>query len=248
MPQANRKLSVSIIIPTLNEEKNLPLLVKRIPRGVASEIIVVDGHSSDGTVAVAKKLGLRTVMQEGKGLGNAYRTGAKAAKGELIVILDADGSHMPEDIPLLLKKANEGFDLVVGSRLKGGVQSKDMTFFRLYANYLIAFTMRLLFSVPLTDPWMGFRAINRKKFLALATSAPGQEVDLEIEIKAKKNGMRIAEVATFEPQRIHGSSKFNVFFDGLRAGVLFARELILPHESHRESWLLEFIHRVQMRF
>lgn len=240
--------SVSIIIPTLNEEKNLPLVAKSIPKNLASEILVVDGHSSDRTLDVAKSLGIRALTQQGSGLGNAYRTGARHAKGDIMVILDADGSHNPQDIPRFLSKISEGYGLVVGTRLKGGVSSRDMTFFRLHANRLIAFLMRLLFRIPLTDPWMGFRAIDRKKFLSLRTSAPGQEIDLEMEIKAMKKGMRIAEVETFEPKRLHGESKFNVFFDGLRAGVLFFREFLIPWESHKESWMLRIIHYVQRMF
>ncbi|MBU0662307.1 MAG: glycosyltransferase family 2 protein [Candidatus Diapherotrites archaeon] len=243
------KQTVTVVIPTLNEEDNLPLVVKRISRNYVDEILVVDGGSKDATIKVAKRLRLRVIMQEGRGLGNAYRTGAKKAKGDIMIILDADGSHKPEDIPRLLRKMRQGYDLVVGSRLKRGVRSSDMTFFRLYANYFVAFIMRVLFRVPLTDPWMGFRAIDRKKFLALNTSAPGQEADLEMEIKAKKKGMRIAEIETFEPRRLHGDSKFNVFFDGMRGSVLFARELLLPLESHeKESWLLELIHEMQKRF
>ncbi len=190
---------------------------------------MVDGHSKDGTLKAAKKLGFKGILQDGSGLGDAYRTGAKNLSTDFMIILDADGSHQPEDIQKFVRKAGEGFDLVVGSRLRKGVKSDDMTFFRLYANYAIAFAMRLMFRVPLTDPWMGFRIINRKKFLELKTTSQGQEVDLEMSIKGARSGFKIGEIDSFEPKRIFGKSKFNVFFEGMRAGVLFAREFFLPN-------------------
>ncbi|MEK6941349.1 MAG: glycosyltransferase family 2 protein [archaeon] len=243
-----KKNSFGLIVPTLNEEKNIEIVLKKIPKKLLDEILVIDGHSNDKTLAVAKKMGFNCILQDGSGLGDAYRSGARKLKTDYMIILDADGSHKPEDIKKLIEKALEGFDLVVASRLRGHVKSADMTFFRLYANYAIAFAMRFLFRVPLTDPWMGFRIINRKKFLGLNTTSQGQEVDLEMSIKGARNGFKISEIDSFEPKRMHGKSKFNVFFEGMRAGVLFVREFIVPNESHKESSLIKFLYKMQKKF
>lgn len=243
-----KKISVGLIIPALNEEKNIEIVLKQLPKNILDEILVVDGNSTDKTLAVVKKIGFKGILQGGSGLGDAYRSGAQKLKSNYMVILDADGSHQPKDIKKLVKKVKEGYDLVVASRLKNGVKSADMTVFRLYANYSIAFAMRLFFKVPLTDPWMGFRIINREKFLSLNTTSQGQEVDLEMSIKGARKGFKIGEIDSFEPKRIYGKSKFNVFFEGLRAGVLFAREFLLPNESHKESWLIKWLYKLQKKF
>lgn len=244
-------MKVSVIIPTLNEEDSVANVIKRVPKNVVDELLVVDGHSTDKTVEVAKSLGVKVITQEGRGLGDAYRCGAKNITGDVMIILDADGSHTPEDIPKLIEKIKEGYDLVIASRLKDGMRSKDMGrfSFRALANRLVGITCKLFFKVSVSDPWMGFRAIKRDVMLSLDTTALGQEIDIEMLIVTARKGYKIGEIKTFEAERRYGESKFNVFFEGSRLGVLYLRELLDMHViGWKDSWTLPFLFKFQQKW
>ncbi|HEY8601790.1 MAG TPA: glycosyltransferase family 2 protein, partial [Thermomicrobiales bacterium] len=137
---------VSVIVPTLNEEANLPHVLPSIPDWV-HEVLVVDGHSVDDTVAVARALlpTVRIVMQEGRGKGAALRTGFRAVTGDIIVMLDADGSTAPEEIPLYVAALVAGADFVKGSRFMQGGGTSDMTLLRKLGNGAFVVLSRLLF-------------------------------------------------------------------------------------------------------
>jgi glycosyltransferase involved in cell wall biosynthesis len=135
---ARAKPSVSVVIPTLNEAANLPHVFARMPPGI-EEVIVVDGHSSDDTVAVARKLrsDVRVVVQNRRGKGNALACGFAAARGDIIVMLDADGSTDPAEIPLFVDALLDGADFAKGSRFLPGGGSVDITRFRQGGNRLL---------------------------------------------------------------------------------------------------------------
>ena len=125
-------MQTSIIITTLNEDRNLPLVIPKIPDiPEIAEVLLLDGHSTDNTVKTAKELlpQIKVVFQDGMGKGNAIICGARAARGDYILILDADTSHRPEEIPLYIAKAKEGYHLVKGSRYLPGGSTEDATFF-----------------------------------------------------------------------------------------------------------------------
>src|SRR5512133_2785638 len=112
-----RQPTVSVIIPTLNEAKNLPLVLPYIPLDVVTEVILVDGHSTDNTVAVAKRLlpSIKVVNELQQGKGAALRRGYQEANGDILVVLDADGSNDPREIPRFIKTLMEGADFAKGS-------------------------------------------------------------------------------------------------------------------------------------
>ena len=211
-------MSVSIIIPTLNEYGNIADILHRVSAQKLGEIIVVDGHSTDGTVELVEKIGYPVIFQEGKGLGKAIEAGIKASKGDIVIIVDADGSHDPQDMPKLLDKINEGFDLVIGSRYSAGPRLKglflrhpnsssyDDTFIREFGNRFFTYLCRKLFNIETHDVLMGFKAFRRKIFEKVKLDEQGQQFDAEILIKAKKAGFRIGEVPVIEHKRKHGRS------------------------------------------
>mgnify|MGYP001566034147 CR=1 FL=1 len=203
-------MDVSIVIPTLNEAKNLPLVIPEIPHlPEIAEVVLVDGHSSDGTVEVARQLlpEIRVISQDGKGKGNAILCAARAAKGDYFLLLDADVSHRPEEIPLYIEKAKEGYDLVKGSRYIPGGSTGDATFFRGLVIRTANTVANLVWRTRFTDICYGMFLIRRESFLSLNLKSQAWDVEWEMMIKAKRNGLKIAEIPSQEKKRLWGESK-----------------------------------------
>jgi glycosyltransferase involved in cell wall biosynthesis len=250
VPIAPADIRTSVVIPTLNEGGCVGEIIKRVQKlqpEYVNEIIVVDGGSRDNTESAVRSLGIPFLRQPGKGLGDAYRYGAQSMKGNVMIILDADGSHVPEHIPRLLEKIKEGNDLVIASRLKGGLRSEDMKLFsfRTIANFMVSFSCQHIFGAPVSDPWMGFRAIKKDVLLSLGTTSLGQEVDIEMLIRAVKRGYKVCDVETHEPKRMYGESKFNVLFEGTRLSILFVREFLHLSVGSQASKLLKGLYNLQ---
>lgn len=209
--------NVTLAILALNEAKNLPYILPRIPPMV-NDILLVDGHSTDGTVSVAKahRPDLRIVCQEGKGKGDAIRCAIKHATGDIIVTIDADGSMDPEEIPLFVDVLLKGFDYVKGSRFMQGGSTLDMPLHRRLANRLFVWLVNIMFNASYTDLCYGYNAFKLNSIVDIDLSSDGFEIETELNIKVVKSGLRITEVASLERARINGDSKLNSFSDGLR--------------------------------
>src|SRR5579862_1047008 len=147
-----KEASISVVIPTLNEAANLPHVFARLPEGI-DEVIIVDGHSTDDTVGVAQAImpGVRIVLQEGRGKGNALACGFQAARGDIIVMLDADGSTDPAEIPAYVAPLLEGADFAKGSRFTTGGGSVDITPLRRLGNRFLNGIVNLLYGTRYTD-------------------------------------------------------------------------------------------------
>lgn len=218
--------SLSIIIPALDEERNLPHVLPRIPAlPELGEVILVDGHSKDTTVRVAQELmpQIKVIYQRGKGKGDAVRSGVQAAQGEFFLVLDADGSHRPEEIPLYLEKAREGYDLVKGSRyLDGKRHTDDETLDRRVMVGLTHVVTNALWRTRFTDIGYGMLLMRRQRFLDLDIRANRLEMEYEIAAKATRHGLRIVEIPAHEDRRLHGRSRLSYIRDGrLIAQVVF---------------------------
>lgn len=207
---------VSIIVPTLNEVNTVEKLLKGIPREGIDEILVVDGRSTDGTVELVKKLGYSLIFQEGKGFGRAISTGVKYAKGDVLVFINADNSHKPEDIPKLLTKLKEGYDVVVASRYLPGGGSDDDTPLHYIGNKLLTFLANKIHKTNFTDSLYFFTAIRKEVLGSVKTTSSGFEYCIELPIKIHKAGFKIAEIPSFERKRSGGRAKVNTFSDGLK--------------------------------
>jgi len=212
---SNQKMSVSVIIITLNEFESIGQVLKELPRNL-DEILVVDGYSSDGTPELVKSLGYEVIMQQGKGYGAAFLTGIKKAKGDVLVLMDGDGSHNPADIPRLLEKVSEGYDAVFGSRYLPGSGSEDDTIIRYFGNKVFTYFTNLVHHVGISDSLYLFAAIRREVFERIKLSGLGFEFCVEVPIKVHLAGFKIAEVPCFERKRFYGKSRVNAFFHGLR--------------------------------
>ena len=221
---------LSVIIPTLNEARNLPHVFARIPAGIY-EVIIVDGHSVDDTLAVARELrpDVRIVMQTRKGKGNALACGFAAATGDIIVMIDADGSTDPVEIPRFVQALVDGADLAKGTRFGAGAGSSDITPLRGFGNKLLSGMVNTLYGTRFSDLCYGFAAFWRHHLPAFgldagSPAAPGSkplwgdgfEVETLMNIRAATAGLVIAEVPSFEHPRIHGTSNLNTFRDGRR--------------------------------
>ena len=216
---------VSFVIPTLNEAKNLPHLLPRIPEW-AYEVIIIDGRSTDDTVQVARQLrpDVRIVMEPRRGKGAALQAGFRAARGEVIIALDADGSNAPEEAILFLSALMVGADLVKGSRTIQGAGSVDISWFRSLGNRGLTLIVRLLYGCAFSDLCYGYFAFWSKHVNRLACDGDGFEIETLINVRALKNKLKIAEVASFESARIHGSSNLRAIPDGFRILSTILRE------------------------
>ncbi len=221
---------VSVIIPTLNEARNLPHVLDRLPPDVY-EIIIVDGHSVDDTVSVARRIrpDVRTIMQTRKGKGNALACGFSAATGDIIAMVDADGSADPMEIPRFVEALIEGADFAKGTRFAGGGGSADITQLRALGNRALGTFVNLIYRTRYTDLCYGFNVFWRRHVpvLGLDATSPappgdgrlwgdGFEVETLIHLRVAGAGLAVTEVPSFEYSRIYGVSNLSAFSDGLR--------------------------------
>ncbi|MGX6605277.1 glycosyltransferase family 2 protein [Micromonosporaceae bacterium Da 78-11] len=219
------------MIPTLNEERNLPHVFAKLPADV-TEVILVDGGSVDRTVEVALELrpDVVVVQQTRTGKGNALACGFAACTSDIIVMIDADGSTDPGEIPLFVAQLTAGADFVKGSRFDKGGHSHDITKLRKLGNDGLNVVVNVLFGTRFTDLCYGYNAFWRSVVPVLDlpdTKLPrptdgsklwgdGFEIETMINIRAAADGMKVGEVGSVEHARIHGQSNLNTFRDGFR--------------------------------
>jgi glycosyltransferase involved in cell wall biosynthesis len=208
---------VSVVIPALNEAKNLPFVLPRIPADVY-EVILVDGFSTDGTIQIAQELmaDIRIVHQEGRGKGAALRSGFAAANGDIIVMLDADGSTDPAEIPAFVGALRAGADLAKGSRFLQGGGTADMPLYRQFGNWSFVTLVRLLFGGHYSDLCYGYNAFWASVVPKLELDCDGFEVETMINVRALMSGLKITEVPSFEAKRFYGEGRLKTIPDGWR--------------------------------
>ena len=222
---------ISVIIPTWNEAKNLPYVFSQLPADV-HEVIVVDGHSVDDTVAVANRLrpDVRIVQQTRRGKGNALACGFEAATGDIIAMVDADGSADPGEIPKFVHVLTNGADFAKGTRFAADGGSSDITRLRSLGNRMLAALVNLCYGTHYSDLCYGFNVFWRKHVpvLRLDTTSPpslrgdgrlwgdGFEIETLIHLRVAEAGLQVVEVPSFEHPRIYGVSNLDAFSDGLR--------------------------------
>lgn len=200
---------VTLVIPAKNEAENICEVIERsIP--YCDELIVVDGHSTDDTQVLAEKYGARVVLDNKKGKGDAIRVGAQAATHNIVIFMDADGSHDPGDIPLLAEpiKKNKA-DLVIGSRGRGGsdeLHGDVEKLLRMVGGDLILIGINLRWKQKLTDSQNGFRAIKKDVICSLGLKENITTIEQEMTMKCLKQGYIVSEVPTHEFARKYGDS------------------------------------------
>ncbi len=222
---------VSVVIPTLNEARNLPHVFGALPDGL-HEVVLVDGGSTDDTVEVARRLrpDVVVVRQTRTGKGNALASGFDACTGDAIVMIDADGSTDPAEITKFVETLISGAEFAKGSRFGDGGHSKDITPLRRVGNEGLNMVVNTLFKTRFTDLCYGYNAFWRRVVpvmdlpsTELAARPDGKklwgdgfEIETLINIRVASSGMRVKEVSSIEHLRIHGTSNLNTFRDGTR--------------------------------
>jgi len=216
---------VSVVIPTLNEAKNLRFVLPYIPDWVY-EVIIVDGHSTDGTreIACGMRSDLRIVEAKQRGKGVALCAGFEAAEGDIIVMMDADGSMNPAEIDLYVRALRSGADYVKGSRFIQGGGTSDMTFIRKMGNLGLTFAVRFLFGGQFTDLCYGYNAFWKRALYVIEPTTSGFEIETLMNVRALRSNLKVAEVPSYESDRVHGDSNLKPFRDGWRVLKTIIRE------------------------
>jgi hypothetical protein len=225
---------VSVVIPALNEADNLEHVLPRIPAWV-HEVLLVDGGSTDETVAVACQLypGVRILRQNGRGKGDALRQGFNAVTGDLIVMLDADGSTDPGEIPFFVGALMAGADFAKGTRYAQGGGSADSSPLHDFGNRTFTLMYRILFRNRCTDLCYGYNAFRAEILPLLDIDADGFEIETLINARVFRAGLKVVEVPSFEARRVHGDGKLRALPDGWRILVTLMRERLRSRESRR---------------
>ena len=222
--------TVSIVIPAKNEALNLPHVFEALDTE-RYEVILVDGNSTDDTVEVARRLcpDITVVGQTRKGKGNALACGFAQASGDFIVMLDADGSTDPAEIPRFVEALKQGADFAKGSRFMPGAGSSDISRLRQLGNYFLNKIVNVIYGTRYTDLCYGYNAFRRECLSVIDLEVgehsiepgamlwgDGFEVETLINVRIAKAGLGVAEVPSFEHSRHFGSSNLNAFSDGIR--------------------------------
>lgn len=211
--------SISVVIPALNEAQNLRHVLPLIP-SIVSEIILVDGHSIDDTIAVIHQLRpaiqptIHIINQAAKGKGDALRAGFAACTGDIIVMLDADGSTDPREIPFFVEALLRGNDFAKGSRCILGAGSHDFSLLRRVGNYGLRKLVNLLFWTKFSDLCYGYNAFWRYCLDCIEIDCDGFEVETLMHLRAYQANLKIIEVPSIEYRRIYGKSNLHAFRDG----------------------------------
>ncbi len=223
----NQEKKISIIIPTLNEVLNIKEVFPNIPDFI-DEIVVVDGNSTDGTIEEIMKFrkDAKIIVEKPRGKGSAMELGFKKATGDLLIMMDADGSHDPKEIPSLLEPILDGYDVSKGSRLLTGGGSADFTPFRRLGNGIFVAMVNIMFGANYTDLCYGYRAFKKEALEKIHCRSKGFEIETEQSILMKKAGLKIKEVPSFEARRINGNSNLNSFKDGFKILNIILKEYL----------------------
>ena len=235
--------TVSVVIPAMNEARNLQHVLAALPPDL-HQVILVDGRSTDDTVSIARRLrhDIEIVHQTRKGKGNALACGFAASTGDIIIMLDADGSMDPAEMPRFVDALCQGADFAKGSRFIDGGGSSDISRFRRAGNFWLNKIVNILYRTCYSDLCYGYNAFWRdclKVFdldptelsgpeVTAMQCGDGFEVETLINVRIAKAGLKVTEVPSFERERIHGSSNLNAFSDGFR--------VLRVIQTERQQW------------
>ena len=232
MPKASpdmerEEFSVSVVIPVFNEEQTVADIVNRTKKtlqnmGVSYEVLVIDDGSFDNSAAICEEMQTNVVRCVHQGKGLALRSGFKLAKGGVVVTLDADGSHQPEEIPFVVGPIMDGkADFVIGSRfLNSKANKRKIPKINRIGNRLFNSLTGYISGIKISDSQSGFRAFRASLIQRMDLGSHGYEVESEMLIKALRLGARVMETPIHFDQRTMGASKLDPIRDGAR--ILYA--------------------------
>ncbi|MFQ5861520.1 MAG: glycosyltransferase [Candidatus Brocadiales bacterium] len=218
-------MSTTLVILTLNEIEGITALFDQIPFDSVDQTIVIDGGSVDGTVEFFRSKGMKVIIQDVKGRGEAFRIAMREARGEHLVFFSPDGNEDPKDIPRLAGLLKEGFDMAIASRFLANARNEEdeaLLPWRAWANRAFTFIANSIWGGQITDTINGYRAITKAAFQRMAPDAPGFVIEYQVSIRAMKLGLKVAETPTIEGDRIGGESTAK----SIPAGLLFLKYLL----------------------
>jgi dolichol-phosphate mannosyltransferase len=219
---------ISLVIPAKNEEASIQEILNT-SKPFVDEILLVDGHSTDGTREAAEQAGARVVLDRGKGKGDGIRVGIQEATGEVLVFMDADGSHDPKDIPRLVQPIlDEQADMVIGSRMTGGsdeLHGDIGRFIRMTGSHILLLMINYRWNIRLTDCQNGFRAIRTDVARALNLQEDAHTIEEEMVMKCLKKKYRIHEVPSHEYARKYGTSTLHLTRTWHKFGLCILKHL-----------------------
>ena len=217
------EIHVTAVMPCLDEEKTLGGCIEKAQRafremGVVGEVVVADNGSLDRSVAVAESLGARVVHEPRRGYGAALMAGITAARGRIVVMADADDSYDWASLGDFVRKVDEGYDLVMGNRFKGGIEPGAMPALHRYlGNPVLSTLARVMYRIPIADFHCGMRAFTREAFDRMGVRTTGMEFATEMIVNASHAGLRIAEIPTrLYPDKRDRAPHLRSFRDGWR--------------------------------
>lgn len=211
-------------MPTVNEIVGLKLMMPRIKKEWFDEIVLIDGRSTDGTVEYAKSLGCRVIAQQSRGLTNAYREALEHVTGDVVVTFSPDGNSLPERVPDLLAKMEEGYDMVIVSRYMGGAKSEDDDWITAFGNWMFTAIINVVFGGHYTDSLVMFRAFRRDIAHGLPTDLPRAGLETFLSILCAKKGLKTADIPGDEPKRVGSERKMQPLLNGIDILRLIVRE------------------------
>jgi peptidoglycan/xylan/chitin deacetylase (PgdA/CDA1 family) len=245
MQENQQSPRISVVMPTRNEAENLHYVLPFIPPSV-SEVIMVDGHSSDNTIAVAQQLlpTIQIIRQKRKGKGDALRAGFAACTGDIIVMIDADGSTDPTEITRFVAALLQGNDVAKGSRFIKGGGSHDITPLRSLGNYGLSQLVNILFGTHYSDLCYGYNAFWKRCLDSLRFDCDGFEIETQMNIRMHKAGLEIVEVPSIERPRLFGQSNLRTFRDGWRVLKMIIKERMTLNRIEKEKVPILMYHSI----
>lgn len=227
----NKDLEVSVVMPCLNEQETVGICIKKAQRtlevlGISGEVIVADNGSTDRSVAIAERLGARIVHQPIRGYGAAYLAGFATARGQYIIMGDADNTYDFTDLERFITPLHEGYDLVIGNRFTGKMHPEAMSWARRYiGNPFLSGGLRWLFHTDIGDSHCGMRAFTVDAYTRMTLQTIGMEFASEMVVRAVEKKMKILEIPIDYAQRA-GESKLNPLRDAWRHIIFLIKEKI----------------------
>lgn len=227
-------MKATLVVLTLNERESLPVIMPQIDRSLFEQILIVDGNSSDGTAEWCRQQGYEVYVQKERGLRKAYQEAMPLIRGDVIVTFSPDGNSLPEALAPLLRKMEEGYDMVIASRYLGDAKSQDDDIVTAFGNLFFTTLTNVLFRAHYTDAFVIYRAYRKAIFydLGFATDEGfdrpekwfSTHVSIEplLSVRAAKRGLKITEIPADEPPRIAGERKLQV----IRWGLTFLYQII----------------------
>lgn len=232
MTRENGK-TLTVLLPALNEEDGIGEVIDSIPvqaiadAGYSTTILVVDGHSTDRTIEIAREKGAEVVFQKGRGKGFAVRSGLESLSSDCLVMMDADRTYPCDVIPTFLDLLENGADIVMGSRLLGHVEDGSMSDLNRAGNRILSFMASRLYNRVTTDVCTGMWGFTREAVMSLRLNSSGFEIEAELFAQAAKGNLSVYEVPINYSKR-KGAAKLGSLRCGLNIGLKLLRKRFVP--------------------